>query len=316
MTSIKKSVFIIILLSVFLPLSAQQGKPLAQLVKETMDLRRKGEYWKGLSPFRNYIKDSSALMIREFEPYTKDSLENIRSFAYNAIAVSGQKSTDSLTRQVAVNILVGGCTDKEAALRKNIAEQLENFLKPDFTVPAKQRIAGLLSMKADYYRNTVKLIGFLDMREQIPVLKQMLDSGTVKNRTLRWDVHLTLARLGVQDEINYCVSFVRSVGVNDRVIYNLFPDLVYMRTKEAVDYMVEVLMSDAKNCYSPNPDNPVKIRCGYRVMEYLAGIIKDFPIKTDSYGEADIDDYEVALVLSRDWFKQHLNDYEIDKSRF
>ena len=314
--NISKTVLIIAISISFTAINAQQTKPLSQLVKETMELRRQGNYWKGLSPFRSFIKDSAQAMIKAFEPYKSDSLENVRSLAYNAIAISGQKSTDSLTRQTAVNILVGGCTDKEAALRKNIAGQLENFRKEDFTPPAKEHLAGLLSMKPTYYRHIVKLIGFLDMKDQIPVLNQMIDSSKIGNRTLIWDFHLTLARLGVENEVNYCVSFVKSTGVNDKVIYNLFPDLAYIHKKEAVDYMVEVLMSDSKNCYSPNPDNPVKIMCGYRVMEYLAPIIKGFPLEVDRDGELDIDDYENGLQVCRTWFKQHINDYVIDDSRF
>lgn len=307
---------VVAIFSFFTAINAQQTKPLSQLVTETMELRRTGNYWKGLSPFRVFIKDSARAMINAFEPYIADSIENVRSLAYNAIAVSGQKSTDSLTRQIAVNLLIGGCTDKEAALRKNIADQLENFRKNDFTIPVKQRLAGLLNMEQTYYRHTVKLIGFLDMKEQIPVLKQMIDSGKISDRTLKWDFHLTLARLGVQDEINYCVSFVKSKGVNDKVIYNLFSDLAYIHSKEAVDYMLEVLMSNSKNCYSPNPDNPVKIMCGYRVMEYLAPIIKNFPLKVDQDGELDIDDYVEGLQICRSWFKQHIDDYVIDDSRF
>lgn len=300
----------------FSAINAQQTKNLSSLVKETMELHRKGEYWKGLSPFRHFILDSAAAMIREFEPYTCDSLENIRSFAYNTIAVSGLKSTHTHTRQNAVDILVNGCTDKEAALRKNIAGQLDNFQKKDFARTAKQKLADLLSMKETYYRHTVKLIGFVNMIEQIPVLTEMIDSGKVSNRTLVWDFHLTLARLGVQDEIDYCVSLVKLRIINDNVIYNLFPDLAYIRSKEAVDYMVEVLLSDSKDCYSPNPDNPVKILCGYRVMEYLAPIVKDFPLDVDRDGELDIDDYETGLIVCRNWFKKHIDEYEIDESKY
>ena len=295
---------------------AQQNEPLAKLVNETMELRRQGNYWKGLSPFRAFIKDSAQAMINAFEPYTTDSLENVRSLAYNAIAVSGQKSTNLQGRQLAVSILTSACTDKEASLRKNIAGQLENFLKNDFTTESKQKLANLLNMEQTYYANTLKLIGFLEMKEQIDALKGIIDSGLVKNRTLLWDVHLTLARLELEDEINYCVNFVRSTGLNDKVIYNLFPDLAYMRSKEATDYMIEVLNSDSKDCYSPNPDNPVKIMCAYRVMEYLAPIVKDFPLETDRDGELDIDNYEESLQICRRWFQQHVGDYEIDRSRF
>jgi len=131
-----------------------------------------------------------------------------------------------------------------------------------------------------------------------------------------WDIHLSLARLGNKEEIKYCVDLVRNAGLNDKVIYNLFPDLAYTRSKEAVYYMLEVLNSDSKDCFSPNPDNPVKIPCAYRVMEFLAPVIKNFPLKTDKDGELDVDDYEKSLITCREWFKKHVNDYEIDKDRY
>lgn len=295
---------------------AQQNKLLVQLVNETMDLRRQNNYWKGLSPFRSFIKDSAQAMINAFAPYTNDSLENIRSLAYSAIAVSGQKSNVLAVRQQAVDILTIGCRDKEASLRKTIAGQLENFLKNDFTAASIQKLTSLLNLEETYFSNTIKLIGFLDLKDQIPVLKTMLDSGQIKNRTQIWDVHLTLARLEVSEEITYCVDFVRKTGLSDQVVYNLFPDLVYIRAKEAIDYIIEVLNRDSKDCFSPNPDNPVKITCAYRAMEYLAPIIKNFPLKTDKDGDLDIDNYEASLQVCRRWFQQHITDYEVDRTKF
>ena len=295
---------------------SQQPENLSKLVNQTMQLLRQGEYWSGLSPFRNYIKDSAQAMITAFKPYTSDSLENIRSLAYDAIAVSGQKATNLQTRQLATDILVDGCRDKEASMRKNVAGQLEHFLKSDFTESAKQKLASLLKMESQYFQNTVKLIGFLEINSEIPVLKAMLDSGQIKNRTLEWDVRLCLARLNSKDDINYCVDMVKKKGLNDKIIYNLFPDLTYTRSKEAIDYMLEVLNRDAKDCFSPNPDNPVQISCAYRVMEFLAPIIMDFPLKKDKDGELEIEDYEKGLITCRAWFKKHLGDYEVNRDRF
>ncbi|NJO88740.1 MAG: hypothetical protein HC831_07055 [Chloroflexia bacterium] len=299
----------------FMPLAAQQPANLQEQVAEIMQLRRQNNYWKGLSPFRSYIKDSAQAMINAFLPYVTDSVENVRSLAYNAIAVSGQKSTQPTVRQQAVGILTDGCTDTEAALRKNIAGQLENFKKEDFTEDSKQKLTALLKQETTYFTHTIKLIGFLDMKEQIQPLKSLLVSDQIKDKTLQWDIRLTLARLEDDEQINYCVDFIRGTGLNDQVIYNLFPDLAYMRAKEAVDYMIEVLNRDSKDCFSPNPDNPVKITCAYRVMEYLAPIIKDFPLATDKDGELDVDNYQEALQVCRRWFQQN-TDYEIGKSRF
>jgi hypothetical protein len=296
-------------------LISQQPNSLQELVRQTMELRRQKNYWRGLSPFRSYIKDSAQAMISAFTPYVADTLENVRSLAYNAIAVAGQKSAQEGVRQQAVGILTNGCKDKEASLRKNIAGQLENFKKEDFNETSKQKLVELLKLETNYFTHTIKLIGFLDMKEQIQTLKSLLVANQINDKTLQWDIRLTLARLGDEEQITYCVDFIRSTGLNDKVIYNLFPDLAYMHAKEAVDYMIEVLNRDSKDCFSPNPDNPVKITCAYRVMEYLAPIIIDFPLATDKNGELDVDNYQEALQVCRRWFQQHA-DYEIDATRF
>ena len=312
---LKAIIALILLLSANIENVLAQQKPLQEQVNETMELRRQNNYWKGLSPFRSYIKDSAQAMITAFKPYVSDSLENVRSLAYNAVAVTGQKSSDPNVRQQAVTILTDGCLDKEASLRKNIANQLENFKKEDFNADSKQKLSALLNRETTYFTHTIKLIGFLEMNDQNQTLKNLLNNEQIKDRTLQWDIRLTLARLGDEEQIKYCVDFIRGTGLNDKVIYNLFPDLAYMRSKEAADYMIEVLNSDSKNCFSPNPDNPVKITCAYRVMEFLAPIIKDFPLETDKYGELDIDNYQEALQVCRRWFQQN-TDYEIDKERF
>ena len=199
-----------------------QQKPLQEQVNETMELRRQNNYWKGLSPFRSYIKDSAQAMITAFKPYVSDSLENVRSLAYNAVAVTGQKSSDPNVRQQAVTILTDGCLDKEASLRKNIANQLENFKKEDFNADSKQKLSALLNRETTYFTHTIKLIGFLEMNDQNQTLKNLLNNEQIKDRTLQWDIRLTLARLGDEEQIKYCVDFIRGTGLNDKVIYNLF----------------------------------------------------------------------------------------------
>ena len=314
--------FIAILFTLYFSLNitpsifSQKNQSLKELVKETMNLQRQRKYWSGLSPFKEYITKSPQEMIANFKPYTGDSLEQVRSLAYDAIGITGQKSTTPKIRQSAVDILIAGSMDKEASIRKNIGKMLSRYLKSDFTPTSKQKLADHLKLETIYFQNTIKLIGFLDMNTQIPALNNLLNSDQITDHTLKWDIQLSLARLGDKDAVKHSVDLVRNAGINDKVIYNFFPDLSYTRSKEAVDYMIEILNRDTKDCFSPNPDNPVKISCAYQVMEYLAPIIKDFPLQRDKNGELIADDYEKALISCREWFKQHTNDFIIDKQRF
>ena len=56
--------------------------------------------------------------------------------------------------------------------------------------------------------------------------------------------------------------------------------------------------------------------CGYRIMEYLAPVIKDFPLKTDASGDVITKDYEHALMQVREWLKNKGEHYVIETNTF
>jgi hypothetical protein len=47
--------------------------------------------------------------------------------------------------------------------------------------------------------------------------------------------------------------------------------------------------------------------CGYRMMEFLAPIIIDFPYGVTASGDLNTGDYESALLITRDWLKNNQN---------
>jgi hypothetical protein len=117
----------------------------------------------------------------------------------------------------------------------------------------------------------------------------------------------------------YLTKIIRAVqhqGINDQVVYELVPDLIYTRKNPAFDVALEILFETEKRCMSSSPDNPRKIQCGYRVMEYLAPVIMDFPYQVKSSGDLDTDDYSQALTVVRKWFLEKGNTYKIIDNRF
>jgi len=67
---------------------------------------------------------------------------------------------------------------------------------------------------------------------------------------------------------------------------------------------------------STDQNNPVKIQCGYRIMEQLAPIIKDFPYGIKTSGDIDTANYREALTNTRKWFSEKKGDYEIIDESF
>ena len=129
---------------------------------------------------------------------------------------------------------------------------------------------------------------------------------------VKWAAHLALARMGDNTEIAYCIRVVQSKQMNNAIVYNLVPSLIYTRQKAVFDYLITILNSDEKNCNSSNPDNDSRIVCGYRVMEFLAPVIKDFPLQTiPGINQIKTNNYDAALETARKWFKEKGEKYEI-----
>jgi hypothetical protein len=98
---------------------------------------------------------------------------------------------------------------------------------------------------------------------------------------------------------------VKRIPVNDEVVYEVFPDLIYTRQTDALDYIVKALHSDAKNCIAADAEKDIPILCGYRIMEQLAPVIEGYPLHLDEFGDVQTLDYPAALNTVREWFLKH-----------
>ena len=111
--------------------------------------------------------------------------------------------------------------------------------------------------------------------------------------------------MGNSESIDYCLNKIKGAGVNDHTVTHLFPDLAYIRNKDAFHYMLQEINSDEKKCSSANPDNEKPVICAFRIMELVAPYIEDFPVKLTSYGELDTNDYDKALIKVKEWISLH-----------
>jgi hypothetical protein len=82
---------------------------------------------------------------------------------------------------------------------------------------------------------------------------------------------------------------------------------VYTRQPAIFKFLEGVINNNSENCQSSNPDSSKKMLCGYRVMEQIAPVIKDFPVKTDETGDLVSNDYVAALQQVRSWFAANPN---------
>ncbi len=314
----KQIILILILLLstqlTFAQTASQFKKLMKKSVKEIHN--SKGKKTVSAYQFKEYITVAADDILKELPKYETDTLINVRRLVYDLYYQTGRKNDKQDIRQEAVFHLVIGCKDKDASLRSNTANKLKYFNKNDFSEISKKLLINYLSESQDIYKNTVRIVGFLDMDEQISKLQDLLNDTILQKESVRWEVQLTLARLGDEDMISYCTKLSRSKGVNDRIIHFLLKDLVYTRQKQAFDYLLDILYSDAKNCRPANPDLYDPIVCGYRIMELLAPATEDFPFETyPGTSQLKADNYDDALETVRKWFREH-PDYVIKKETY
>jgi hypothetical protein len=115
--------------------------------------------------------------------------------------------------------------------------------------------------------------------------------------------------------VSELMTRIKKLPINDEVVYEIFPDLVYTRRPESMSVMVEAMKSNEKNCTPADAEKETPIPCGYRIIELLSPVIQGFPIELDGSGDLKANDYSRALETVRKWFQVN-NTYTILNTRY
>jgi hypothetical protein len=249
-------------------------------------------------------------------PYLSDSDARVKNFALNLVNYTGRESKSLIIKQAVVQILVNDYKGTEKRDAGNAGSYLKNYSKEDFNITARDSLSVKIKRGVNNMYDIFMLAGYIKLTNAIPDIKVSISNPKLNDKTI-WGAHLALSRMGDKAETDYCINIVKSKNMCNAVVYNMLPSLVYTRQKAAFDYMVTILNSDEKNCMSSNPDNSAEIVCGYRVMEFLAPVIKNFPLQTyKGINQIKTKDYKAALETARNWFKEHKDSYQIIDDTF
>jgi hypothetical protein len=258
--------------------------------------------------------ESATTLLNALPIYFKDTMVLVRSKAAAIARTIGTKSKVATVRTKAVQQLLNATRDKNSGNTGAALMYLTEFKKTDFSKANKDSLHNLLKRRSAHIDVVMKLIGYLEMQEANNEL-YALSQDVAMGRKERWTSMLALARMGDDRAAEDIMNRVKRMPVTDAVVYEIFPDLVYSRSQEAITYLVEALNSDAKNCESANAESEEKIPCAYRVMEMLAPVIENYPLKLSESGDIETTDYPGALQKVRDWFKIN-RQYKILKDRY
>lgn len=253
---------------------------------------------------------NEAYVLKHIEASLSDSSASMRMRGIALLSRVAYKSSDSAFRQKAVKKLLTFFRDNDPNVTSRAARYITGFKYQDLSDNAKDEIRLLIGSNCNHYDWLLKIAGFAQLKDKAGEIKAQLLEGTL-TPIMKWASILTLARMGEPEYIALCLLTARDIPVDDNMMYNTLPDLIYTKQKETFDYLIEILMSNNENCHSPNPNYSGKILCAYRVMEALASVIEDFPVKVKQSGDLVTDNYEKSLEITRKWMTEHKTNYNI-----
>jgi hypothetical protein len=241
-------------------------------------------------------------LLKSLSVYAADTLPTVRARAAGLVRTIGLQSKVQSVRTQAVQQLMTAAKDKDTGNAGVVLNYLTGFRKNDFSSAAKDSLYAYFQRKSGNMNTLIRLLGYLNVQKAKNELFALSQDGAA-GRKDRWAALLALSRMGDDQAINDVMNRVKRMPLSDALVYEVFPDLVYTRRREAFSYLLETLNSDAKNCESADPERPSRIPCAYRVMEMLAPAIGNYPLKLSDSGDVVTSDYPAALTQVREWFK-------------
>ncbi len=298
----------------FVFLSPLPARELPQRLARTMELKGLNNYFEGVMPFLDDAANAPNTLMDLLSPYKKDSSAAVRGFYIELYAVLYENGAQE-TKRTAVTRLCEMLSDSVRYVRSAAAVVLESVAVNEFTAADRQLIVDSFTAYGDMDEEQLLVAGYLKLEALTAHLQQVKNDPAHDGR-MRWCATLALARMDNEEALDFILSVVRQQAVNDRVVYRYFPDLIYTRQRKAFDYLVKELFNNNKNCHSPNPDVSTEMVCGYRIMEMLAPVIKNYPLAVTASGSILTKSYDSALETVRKWFTKQADTYEIISDTF
>lgn len=246
-------------------------------------------------------------------PYLADTTQRVRTKACELLFTALSKAQNPAIQSKGIELLLAATQRSDVETTGIVLSMIKTFDKAAFTDSAKMYVRRLLSAEGPFLGEWMKIAGFLELKDLDNVIRPCSQPGNPQS--LRWSALLSLARMGNIGAAKEVLMRARKLGVNDDVVYSIFPDLIFTRDKAAIGYMIEVLNEDENYCLSADVEKESTIPCGYRIMEQLAPVIHGFPFALAESGDLDVDNYASALQTVREWFRSH-EKYSISKQRY
>lgn len=258
------------------------------------------------SDYQKYYSDKG--VIHFLGNYQKKTTSPERKAILRLVGKIGRKHTDIKSRQKAVNILLEIVLGDTLSITNQVPAYLKKFAQADFDKLAKEKVISIIQANKPHTDKYIMIAGFLQLKNELQAINSTRSTKQAKD--------LALVRCGDEKRKVTMLKNVKKLPIDDDFVYRIAPLLIYTHQKELIDYLLEIIMMDKKLCHPSGADVKGNILCGYRIMEFIAPLIIDFPLEVNRRGDVITDDYEKALMQTRQWIKTNKANYKIEQSHY
>lgn len=248
-----------------------------------------------------YASGNGSVVVSTMQQWLADSLSQVRS---NSVVITGRLAIFTKEDQVrtkAIDLLFKACSDKDQGIGELAIDYLKQVKWQYFTDNHRTAAGSFLNESNPLLGGFLYLAGYIKATAHEATIERLTTAGNL-DRTTLWQAYIALARLGNKRGIESAITIANATPLGDGYIRVIVPGLIYTRQKACTDVLVAMLKNNEKACTPPNPDYSGAIPCRYRIVEALASVIVDFPVKVTSEGDLVSDDYEGALHTAIKWF--------------
>lgn len=245
---------------------------------------------------------------------TLDTLLTEHQSTVQLIKVLSRKVTDPACRESYVHSLVEILWRSPAATGASALQAMQQFERKSFSQHAKDDLMTYISQRKENRGDAILLLGFIGNSNDIAFLKGLAHYATVSKKD-KYKVRLALVRLNDMASIQEYVAELQQKKINDALISNVLPDLIYTHHPAVYKMLLAELNNEVPACLSANNDSAEEILCAYRILEQLAPQLRDFPVTVDRSGELN-GDYVQALQTARAWYAQHTDSFSINADHY
>jgi len=211
---------------------------------------------------------------------------------------------DSLRIEILLDQLPLASPKEQSAILKS----LRKFEFTDYSSSDKDQFTQFISNKKNVSSELVLLCGFLKMDQTLNTLAIKYKN----DKHLLQQVNIALVRAGDPQKAETLRKNIEKLTVNDDLVYELLPLLVYTKNAKIYDWLLTNILSNEKNCHPADAEGAGNINCAYRIIEAITPNIIDFPLAVDRWGDLKVDSYPKALAMVQDWIKVNQNSYNIN----